>query len=318
MARRGGPAQRRVRETMVAAGGYWRPLAAVARLLEELGELAELHHERHAELPGELADLWIITTALADQFLGEVEEPSDAAFAQGGERSAGAVARGGERSAGAFARGGERSAADGRTPGSIEALFVAAGPIARVINHYDGPKVPRPSVPLPSLNDAVAGFQATLGSLAAELGVNLAAAVGGKLEEIHRRGDIERFGRGGFDPSTAAVLSRFTAGSAPDLRLWGAPDPVAGASPEDRAAALLPSLRTFAKAAGAERIEGYAIEGPHAPGAAGRAAWVGALVAAIDPAGSSRRFELDGIALSATLAPPAPAGRTLALVAPGC
>ena len=146
--------------------------------------------------------------------------------------------------------------------------------------------------------------------------MDLGAAVGAKLEEIHRRGDIERFGRDGFDPSTAAVLARLAGGSvALPARLWGAPDPSGGDSPEDRAAALLGSLRMFAKAARAERIEGYVIEGPVTAGEAGRAAWLGALVAAIDPAGSTARFELAGAALGAELIAVGPGQRTLALVA---
>ncbi len=65
---------------MLAAGGYWRPLAAVARLLEELGELSELlfvGDEPAGGIAGELADLWIITTALADQFLDRGGRPGE-------------------------------------------------------------------------------------------------------------------------------------------------------------------------------------------------------------------------------------------------
>src|SRR5947209_7312422 len=113
-------AQRLVRETMIAAGGYWRPLAAVARLLEELGELSELLYsggEAPDGLPEELADLWIITAALADQFLAEVDEPGEVAAAEV----------------------------------DLGALVAAAGPVARVVNHYDGPKVPRSGEPMPTV-----------------------------------------------------------------------------------------------------------------------------------------------------------------------
>jgi hypothetical protein len=278
---RGGESQRLVRETMVAAGGYWRPLAAVARLLEELGELLELLGDGPAtELGGELADLWIITTALADQFLAEVPEPGS-------------------------------DASDDEKPDGAR-LIVAAGPIARIVNHYDGPKVPRADVPMPSLTDSIAEFHRVLSALAEVLGVNLAEAVHSKLAAIHRRGDIERFARDGFDPSTAPVLTRIAgspSATALPARLWGAPELSATDSPEEWAAAISGSLEMFAKAARPERLEGYVIGLP--PGADR----LGPLVSALDPSSTGApAFSLAGTALLATalLAEPSP----IALVRP--
>jgi NTP pyrophosphatase (non-canonical NTP hydrolase) len=265
---RGGESQRLVRETMIAAGGYWRPLAAVARLLEELGELLELLEDGPApELGDELADLWIITTALADQFLAEVTEPGTDA--------------------------GDESETDGAR------LVVAAGPIARVVNHYDGPKVPREGAPMPSLTGSIAEFHRSLGALAAALAVDLGDAVRSKLAAIHRRGDIDRFARGGFDPSTAPVLARLAVEPSADglpERWWGAPELSATGSPEEWAAAISGSLEMFAKAARAEGLEGYVIECP--PGGDR----LGALVAALDPGaagGGELRFSLGGSILLA-------------------
>src|SRR5258708_11709865 len=65
--------QVRVHEMIQKVGGYWRPTAGVARLLEELGELSEqlrsatTEYER-AYLAEELADVWIISTCIANQF----------------------------------------------------------------------------------------------------------------------------------------------------------------------------------------------------------------------------------------------------------
>lgn len=268
----GNPTQRLVRETMLAAGGYWRPLAAVARLLEELGEISELLASAapEGELAGELADAWIITAALADQFLADVAEPEAS----------------------------KRTPADG--PG---ALVEAAGPIARVVNHYDGPKVPRAGAELTSLAEAVASFHATLGGLAAEHGIELRTAVREKIDRIHARGDIERFGRDGFDPSTAPLLETLTGavetGVLPS-RLWAGPDLGAeAASAEARGEAAREFLTVFAKAARAERLQGFLVAGPEPAARSGEAAWLGALVASLDPAGSARSFELGGAALSA-------------------
>lgn len=271
-----GESQRLVRETMIAAGGYWRPLAAVARLLEELGELSEAVETgaRRDELAGELADLWIITTALADQFLGEVGEP---------------------------AGGGEADADAGM-------LVAAAGPIARVVNHYDGPKVPRAGAPMPTLHSSIAGFHAALAAFARAYEIDLSAAVREKIEHIHARGDIERFSRESFDPSTAELLD-----ARPDgvpSRLWGAPQPASGETAAQYAARVREPLRMFAKAARAEGIEALLLSA----GPAAEEAWLRALVAELDPDGSPERFQLAGETLRARAL--AGADTPLALVEP--
>ncbi len=275
--------QRLVRETMLAAGGYWRPLAAVARLLEELGELSELLFsgaDSPEGLAAELADLWIITTALADQFLAEVEEPGH----------------------------GSDAGVD------LGTLVAAAGPVARVVNHYDGPKLPRPGEPMPTLQGSIAGFHMALAAFAATHRIDLAAAVREKIEQIHARGDIERFGREGFDPSTAPVLSAPLPAEVPQ-RLWGAPEPgERPTTPARRAALAREPLAMFAKAAAAERLEGFVIAGPPLTAQAGAAAWLGSLVAALDPHGAPAQFELAGTALRARTI--ATADATLALVQP--
>ncbi len=244
-----GPAQTEVRRTMLEAGGYWRPLAAVARLLEELGELLELLQEVRPdteELAGELADLWIITTALADQFLIEVGEPG-ASPAQAGTASS-------------------------------SALVIAAGVIARIVNYYDGPKTPRAAGELPSLAEAIGSFHGVLEGLSSGAGVDLGTAVTSKLGAIRRSPDMSRFAREASDPSTAAVLGLLGPGSGVS-RVWGAPGPTTAQQAPQRAAALVPSLLAFTKAARAERLEAYVIGAPAAPGSAELDDWLSELLA---------------------------------------
>ncbi len=235
-----GSAQQSVRATMARVGGYWRPLAAVARLLEELGELAESAASPAAdprELASELADLWIITTAVADQFLAEVAEP--------GSHPAGT-----------------------RAPGDqLSELTASAGRIARIVNYYDGPKTPRSLEGWPSLSDAVAAFQRALGAIAHAHGVDLAMAVADKLRAVAVR-DSERFAKAEHDPSTAACLGQFRliqttawGGQIARARLWGAP----AWSPQTlgaNIAAIVPTLVSFTRAAQRERIDGYVFSSP--------------------------------------------------------
>ncbi len=253
---RAGSTQRSVRATIARLGGYWRPLAAVARLLEELGELAESIASPRAdvdELASELADLWIITTALADQFLGEVAEPGS-------------------------------HPSDRRAPSDLlSALVATAGQIARIVNHYDGPKTPRSLDGWPSLSDAVAAFGEALSATAHAHGVSLELAVADKLRAIAVR-DSGRFAAAGHDPSTAACLEQFRliqttpwGAQAQQARLWGAPPFSAQALASD-VAAIAPTLISFTRAAAHEDLEGYVLTAPPAGPAQSPDDWVRAVL----------------------------------------
>lgn len=238
----GGSTQQLVRATMARVGGYWRPLAAVARLLEELGELAELlggPAPDREELASELADVWIITTALADQFLGVVAEPGSL----------------------------EDPDSSGTPADQLAALVACAGQIARIVNYYDGPKTPRSLDGWPSLSDAVAELHRALADVARAHGVDLGTAAAGKLRAIAVR-DSRRFARAEHDPSTAPCLELFRAAAANawderigEARLWGAPawsaQPLAA-----NVAAIVPTLSSFTRAAPRERLDGYVVSGP--------------------------------------------------------
>lgn len=231
--------QIKVREAMKQVGGYWRPLAAAARVLEELGELAEELEKETLDtdaLRGELADLWIITTAMADQFLAFVAEP------------------------------GTESIAIGEWSDLFWKLVAAGGRIARIVNYYDGPKSPRSLDDWIPLGDAVAAFHRVLASIAEQESVDLAGAVDEKLEAIPTR-DADRF-LAAHDGSTAAILDHFRqiqdsvlCPYSKNARLWGAPIWV-GDDLGKNVDAMVPSLEAFSKAATPECLDGYVVSGP--------------------------------------------------------
>lgn len=260
-----------VRVTMAHLGGYWPASASMLRLLEELGEVAELLERQHskqlasishegdvgsmpvqpppgdddAALAEELADVWIISTVVADQYLAAVAPLS------GSEH-------------------GDRGSTAPRPPATprFEDLVAAAGEIARVVNYYDGPKSPRSSDGWTGMQPAIAGFHGALRAFASVRGADLAAAVAHKLERS-RAVDTGRFVQT-FDASTAPVLERLRT-VRPDLaeaRLLGAPDWPAG-PPEIGLAAVLPVISTYRKAAEAERLDGLVIPLPPARSASG-------------------------------------------------
>jgi hypothetical protein len=273
----GGPTQRLVRQVIGQVGGYWRPLAGLARLLEELGELAESLVDPSGgadDLASEMADLWIISTAILDQFLGEAEEPGTV---HGQEAVANA---------------------------SVSELLVAAGQIARIINYYDGPKTPRSVAGWPSLEQAVRELHHRLAALARACSVELDVAVGKKLASIPPR-DSGRFEQVEHDPSTAPLLERFHSSAQPGemaegrtwVRAWGAP-PWSARPLEANVEAILPSLSSFTKAAPRERLEAYVIAAPSLGSSQERSGWLERLLGELGCLDEGRRNSLgcaDGV-----------------------
>jgi NTP pyrophosphatase (non-canonical NTP hydrolase) len=232
--------QTQVHAMIQAIGGYWRPVNAVARLLEELAGLGEqvvTANSDREDLFGELADLWIISTCLANQFTLTLAD--DRAEAAEPDR-------------------------DG-AGGSFVRLVEEAGRIARVINYYDGPKNPRSLDGFPTLTAAINSFHRTLRMLAVSRGVDLDAAVESKVTAAMAR-DRDRFAVS-YDPSTADSLRAFepvlpsaqSPSSRTARRLWGAPTWDGRLTVEHNVDQIIPFLTCFAKAAERENLGGFVL-----------------------------------------------------------
>nr|WP_281274314.1 MazG nucleotide pyrophosphohydrolase domain-containing protein [Allorhizocola rhizosphaerae] len=223
--------QERLHESVRAIGGYWRPLAAVARLLEEIGELAEAMSADETAICSEMADLWIISTCLASQYCIEVEDPAPLTG-----RVAGAAER-------------------------LDELVVVAGGVARAVNYYDGPKTPRNLDGWQPLRILLPAFHRVLAGLAECRGVDLVRAVGVKLEGMVAV-DSGRFAAQ-YDPSIASSLDAF-AGSLPSgggglKRLWGAPDWDPDSLTRHNAEVAAPHVYSFARCARHEGLDGFVV-----------------------------------------------------------
>ena len=244
--------QARVHAMVQNIGGYWRPVNAVARLLEELAELGQELRSAGGdgggeELSGEFADLWIITTCLANQFKVMLADGTDGTDGTGNPGPA--AERPAEGEAGGFVR-----------------LVEDAGRIARVVNYYDGPKNPRSLDGFPTLTAAIKTFHGALRVLAVSSGVDLDAAVDAKVTAAGER-DRGRFALS-YDPSTAdslrafrAALDRAQRGPSGDrkTRLWGAPTWDGHLTVEHNVDRIIPFLTCFAKAAERENLDGFVI-----------------------------------------------------------
>ncbi|HEX5156056.1 MAG TPA: MazG nucleotide pyrophosphohydrolase domain-containing protein [Ktedonobacterales bacterium] len=92
-------AQHAVDASIQALGGYWPPLAALARLFEEGGELARAINQMYgpklikpgeaaASLDEELGDVLYITLALANDLGLDAEKALESALARSRKRAA--------------------------------------------------------------------------------------------------------------------------------------------------------------------------------------------------------------------------------------
>lgn len=91
-------AQRAVDASILALGGYWPPLANLARLFEECGELARVVNQTHgpkplkagesrAEVSAELGDTLYVLLALANSLDVDAEQALRSALAAAAERA---------------------------------------------------------------------------------------------------------------------------------------------------------------------------------------------------------------------------------------
>lgn len=245
-----GELQAQVDRAIRRVGGYWRALSAVARLLEELAELAE-GLDAGAPAGGaasEVADLYVITTCLANQYCADLSREyhrlglpvrADALRAHFAPR---------------------------RTP-AAEYLRVAAaaGTVARIVNAHEGDKRLKAGERVPSVGRAVAGVHAALFGLAAALGVDVVAEVEAVLARTLAR-DAHRFATH-FDPAAASSLERFApvrdgvrCPFARRARLWGSPDWDPALPPGRNLREALPHLERFTRVSRHEGLDGFVLE----------------------------------------------------------
>ncbi|MGJ7452723.1 hypothetical protein [Aquipuribacter sp. MA13-13] len=151
-------AQLAVDEAISRVGGYWSPAGAALRLFEELCELKLAVDGKDGSIAEELADVATITLCLANQFQIDAwpeVAPEDARLN----------------------------------------VWKFAGQIARIVNHYDGPKALKLTEEHSLLSLALPGMLTAVRSLSKRLEVDLEEVLMTKLKKMVRR-DKNRFASG--------------------------------------------------------------------------------------------------------------------------
>ena len=146
--------QQLIDQSIRRLGGYWRTLSGLARVTEEVGELAELLLTKEMDpdkIGGELADVFIISTCLANQFATDLTMEYE--------------------KIGLPANVTEMECSNENVSASdlLLALMRRAGTIARIINHYDGDKPMKRTEEKLSLGGQVARLHQELFSFASAL-----------------------------------------------------------------------------------------------------------------------------------------------------
>lgn len=212
-------------------GGYWAPLGALARVTEELGEFAEAAATGDVQGEAEeITDLFVIVSTITNQYCAW---PSADQVESAGDE-----------------------------PPDLARLARALGPLARLMNQFEGIKPPKKNERTADITEVIARIYALLDRMARSRGVQLEESV---LKSAEAKGarDANRFTVRSFDPVTARSLDAFRAAMpaplaqwAADARLWG--EPSEGEAPEDGLAALrVFHAARFLRISGWHRLDGF-------------------------------------------------------------
>jgi NTP pyrophosphatase (non-canonical NTP hydrolase)/FPC/CPF motif-containing protein YcgG len=243
--------QNKVQDTVVSLGGYWRPLSALARVLEEVGEIGELlaceEPVQFDALALELADVFVISTCLANQYCANLscayknlkwEKIRPSTYMPG--------------------------AVDDSLRLDLCRLAHRTGRLARVINGYEGDKPPKKSDSETNVSVEVAGIHFVLLEMAFTIDYDLIEAVDKVLDASGQR-DLGRFLKH-WDPSVSPTLEAFRpiVETTPCIfakraKLWAAPDYDGNLSIQDNAVKFTRILARFCKVAPSEGLDGYVI-----------------------------------------------------------
>ncbi|GBF10911.1 hypothetical protein [Tepidibacillus sp. HK-1] len=241
--------QQKVDQTVRVLGGYWRPLSGLARVIEELGELAELFMQEEMDredLGGELADLFVITASVGNQYCMDLnEEFSLMAYPIEIEelyKQAQPVS----------------SKVDG-----VMSLLTRAGQIARILNHYEGDKKKKLTEKKCRLGEEIAKFNVDLIKLANHYDIPLFYYVDQILDRDVVR-DKNRFDIT-HDPTTEPSLDHFrelTKGTPYESlkKVWGSYEWDESKKLEENLRNSLPTLERFIKVSESEGLNGLIIE----------------------------------------------------------
>jgi NTP pyrophosphatase (non-canonical NTP hydrolase) len=241
--------QEMVTKTITGLGGYWRPLSALVRVVEEIGEFGDLlynfEEDKKNSLSNELSDVFIISTCLANQYCANMNDKMVKLGYTGNVDSLY-----------------DSIPKSSSYVNSFLELTIQAAKIARILNYYEGDKNKES---ITSIAGEIAKLQIIIVEIAKFFDIELFSEVKVVLEKNLKR-DKGRFGT--FeDPTTSESLKRF--GNivrstdcifATRAKIWGSFDYNQSMSIEENMSRNIGLLERFNKVAFYEGLDGFVIE----------------------------------------------------------
>ena len=248
--------QEYIHQSIDTIGGYWPPLSAVARLLEEIGELSYELKNWEADsdnIKYELADIFILSICIANQYSSHLGSEYE---------KLGIVIPPSQKSKATFNSKNIKLAQE-----ILLEINMSAGMIARIINAYEGGKAPKQGEGLKTVSEASAILQRSLIAFANLFSINILKVSQTVFDRKSGR-DKQRFERL-YDPTLSQALKNFELLQkstycvyASAAKLWGAGKYNDQKSFEDNMFIVLPQLIRFTRIAIAEYLDGFIIELP--------------------------------------------------------
>ena len=248
--------QEYIHQSIDTIGGYWPPLSAIARMLEEIGELSyELKNweSDHDNIKYELADIFILSVCISNQYSAHLATEYEKLSIE---------IKPSKVSKSTFTKQKIKKAQD-----ILLDINMGAGMIARIINAYEGSKTPKRGEGLLTVSESSAIFQRSLIEFANLFSIDILKVSKGVFDRKSGR-DKQRFDRL-YDPTLAFSLKNFqnlqnhtSCVYAAAAKLWGASKYNELNSFEDNMFIILPQLIRFTKVAPAEHLDGFIIELP--------------------------------------------------------
>lgn len=181
-------------ETIRAVGGYWSPLSGLARVLEELGELAECIFKKHpsSKFNEELADVLIITICIANQYCAKFNRSSYFLISN-------------------------------KT--SITKMYMElvsdCGELGRILNYYEGNKSLKASEDPATIEEQINIICQKILSISRQKNIDIIKIANQKLSKVKKR-DKERF-RMLYDPSQSPSHDEYIKRNK-NIKVWGLQD----------------------------------------------------------------------------------------------